>query len=56
MTPWRKSSYSGNHENDNCVEVAFSTAVVVRDSKRVQGPGLGFPHDAWRRFLSSVHR
>lgn len=49
---WRKSSYSADGNNDNCVEVAFSAPeVAVRDSKN---PGLGvvaFPASAWQRFL-----
>jgi len=55
MATWRKSSHSGDHNNDNCVEVAFQSAVGVRDSKTVQGPELGFSPEAWRRFLLSVH-
>lgn len=49
---WRKSSYSGGGNNDNCVEVAFSGLVAgVRDSKNPLGGPLAFPASAWQRFL-----
>ncbi|MEU4739585.1 DUF397 domain-containing protein [Actinosynnema sp. NPDC023658] len=49
---WRKSSYSGDGNNDNCVEVAFSApAVGVRDSKKRDAGSLVFPASAWQRFL-----
>ena len=51
---WRKSSYSGDGNNDNCVEVAFaSPAVGVRDSKKPDAGALAFSASAWRRFLRS---
>ncbi|MFE2415259.1 DUF397 domain-containing protein [Kitasatospora sp. NPDC059408] len=54
---WRKSSYSGG-ESGNCVEVAdgISDIVPVRDSKDPHGPALGFSHEAWRAFTSSMVR
>ncbi|WP_424213784.1 DUF397 domain-containing protein [Streptomyces sp. BI20] len=53
---WRKSSYSGA-END-CVEVAQPTpgAMLVRDSKRVEGPVIGFAAAAWSVFATAVSR
>ncbi|MBP0458063.1 DUF397 domain-containing protein [Streptomyces montanisoli] len=49
---WFKSSYSGN-DNANCVEVASATAaVLVRDSKDVEGARLGFAPRAWAEFVS----
>lgn len=51
---WRKSSFSGPQAN--CVEVAFSGAVGVRDSKNVPGPALSFPATAWKAFLASSPR
>jgi hypothetical protein len=48
---WRKSSYSGGTVDDNCVEVAFSEAVHVRDSKNTTGPTLTFSDTAWRAFV-----
>ena len=51
---WRKSSYSGDGNNDNCVEVAFSAPEVgVRDSKKPDAGVLGFPASAWQRFVRS---
>ncbi|WP_328593172.1 DUF397 domain-containing protein [Lentzea tibetensis] len=38
--------------DDNCVEVAFSEAVRVRDSKNTTGPTLTFSPEAWREFVS----
>ncbi|MDJ1136094.1 DUF397 domain-containing protein [Streptomyces iconiensis] len=57
MTPatWRKSSYSGN-DNDDCVEVAHNTPalVPVRDSKAVEGPVLTFGPGAWASFIDHI--
>ncbi|MFE9745200.1 DUF397 domain-containing protein [Saccharothrix saharensis] len=51
---WRKSSYSGGGNNDNCVEVAFAGPVAgVRDSKKPDAGVLAFPASAWRRFVRS---
>ncbi|MFF2063640.1 DUF397 domain-containing protein [Streptomyces sp. NPDC058200] len=48
---WFKSSYSGSDNND-CVEVAAALGtVLVRDSKNVQCPHLGFTPDAWAEFV-----
>ncbi|MCP2165353.1 DUF397 domain-containing protein [Goodfellowiella coeruleoviolacea] len=50
---WRKSSYSGTETN--CVEVALGpVTVLVRDSKNVAGPVLGFASTRWGAFLASV--
>jgi hypothetical protein len=41
---WRKSSRSGSHVNDACVEVAFSGPIfAVRDSKNPTAGVLSFP-------------
>lgn len=51
MVEWRKSSYSGDGNNGNCVEVAFAgPEVAVRDSKNTEAR-LAFPAEAWKRFL-----
>lgn len=51
---WRKSSRSGEGNDNACVEVAFvSNAVGVRDSKNVAGTHLVFPESAWRRFAAT---
>nr|WP_149824188.1 DUF397 domain-containing protein [Streptomyces tailanensis] len=51
---WRKSSYSGGN-TDTCVEVAVEGAhVLVRDSKRCEGPMLVFPAAAWCGLLAEL--
>jgi hypothetical protein len=50
---WVKSSYSDS-EGGNCVEVALSTAVHVRDSKTPAGPELHVAAPAWSAFVSAV--
>ncbi|MFD0409962.1 DUF397 domain-containing protein [Kitasatospora sp. NPDC127116] len=48
---WRKSSYSGGSSTE-CVEIAETTEVFVRDSKDPQGPNLTFEREAWGDFVS----
>ena len=50
---WFKSSYSDD-EGADCVEVAFATAIHVRDSKNPVGPELHLTAPAWTAFLSEV--
>lgn len=50
---WRKSSYSGATEDDNCVEVSLSCDALVRDSKNPSGGVLAFSSTAWKNFLES---
>jgi hypothetical protein len=52
---WRTSSYSGNG-GGNCVEVAASGRVLVRDSQDRAGSVLRFPPGAWRKFADQVKR
>ncbi|GHH66214.1 transcriptional regulator [Streptosporangium violaceochromogenes] len=51
---FRKSSFSGAH--DNCVEVATNLPglIAVRDSKDSAGPVLTFSSAAWSDFLAGV--
>ncbi|MGR7001250.1 DUF397 domain-containing protein [Yinghuangia aomiensis] len=51
---WRTSSRSGGQ--GECVQVASEVAEVipVRDSKRRQGPVLGFTSAAWRSFIDHL--
>ncbi|MET9548309.1 DUF397 domain-containing protein [Streptomyces sp. NPDC006627] len=50
---WRKSSYSSNGSETDCVEVAAATgAVYVRDSKNTQGPRLAVGGAAWAEFVA----
>jgi len=50
---WFKSSYSDD-EGADCVEVAFATAIHVRDSKNPSGPELHLTAPAWAAFVSAV--
>lgn len=43
---WRKSSFSGTEQAD-CVEVAYSTVIRVRDSKNPGAGTLILPTDSW---------
>ncbi|MGV9895666.1 DUF397 domain-containing protein [Streptomyces tendae] len=55
MDNWRKSSYSGEGDGNNCVEIATSaTHVAVRDSKAPTRATLTFPRAAFTRFLATV--
>lgn len=53
LMTWRKSSYSGNG-GGNCVEVASSGGVLVRDTTDRQGGTLAFGTEAWRAFLGTL--
>ncbi|MEU1085347.1 DUF397 domain-containing protein [Streptomyces sp. NPDC005576] len=49
---WFKSSYSSSDANSDCIEVAAAaSAVLVRDSKNVRGPQLGFRSATWTAFV-----
>ncbi|WP_440582129.1 DUF397 domain-containing protein [Streptomyces flavofungini] len=49
---WRKSSYSSNGSEGDCVEVAHASGRVhVRDSKEVLGPQLAVTESAWANFV-----
>ncbi|MCI3276473.1 DUF397 domain-containing protein [Streptomyces cylindrosporus] len=49
---WVKSSYSGGNTTE-CVEAAFTSAVVlIRDSKRPDGPQVSVSVEAWGRFVA----
>ncbi|MFD5254864.1 DUF397 domain-containing protein [Streptomyces bobili] len=51
LSPFRKSSYSG--QQGDCVEVAATTddGRALRDSKRQDGPLIAVSPQAWRGFL-----
>lgn len=51
---WRKSSFSGSQAD--CVEVAASDRVLIRDTKNNSGPVLCFTPAAWRTFADQVKR
>jgi len=51
---WRKSSFSGSN-GGNCVEVAATDHVMVRDTKdNGTGPALGFTPVAWTAFTDTI--
>ena len=50
---WRKSSYSGSNGGE-CVEVAATGPVLVRDTTDRTGPVLTFTADAWREFTATI--
>ncbi|MET7324301.1 DUF397 domain-containing protein [Streptomyces sp. NPDC005549] len=55
MGNWRRSSYSGEGDGNNCVEIAASsTHVAVRDSKAPNRATLGFPMGAFTHFLEAL--
>ncbi|UWM51371.1 DUF397 domain-containing protein [Streptomyces carpaticus] len=53
---FRKSSYSNQNPDGECVEVATNirTAVAIRDSKRPAGPVLHLTPTAWTAFLATA--
>ncbi|HEY6315102.1 MAG TPA: DUF397 domain-containing protein [Streptosporangiaceae bacterium] len=50
---WQKSSYSGSN-GGQCIEVAASGRVLVRDSKKPDGGRLAFSAQVWREFAASI--
>jgi hypothetical protein len=56
LTPgWRKSSYSVDSGNANCVEVSGAPAVIlVRDTTDRAGGTLAFTASAWADFTASL--
>ncbi|MGW1952425.1 DUF397 domain-containing protein [Streptomyces sp. NPDC001920] len=55
MGNWRKSSYSGEGDGNNCVEIATSpTHTAIRDSKTPARATLTFPAGAFSAFVDAV--
>ncbi|MFJ2394991.1 MULTISPECIES: DUF397 domain-containing protein [unclassified Streptomyces] len=55
MDNWRKSSYSGPGDGNECVEIATTdTDVAVRDSKTPARATLTFPTPTFTAFLESL--
>ncbi|MCX5037646.1 DUF397 domain-containing protein [Streptomyces coelicoflavus] len=53
--PWKKSSYSGGGEGNDCVEVALDHPLIaVRDSKVPARAVLIFPAPAFAAFLAAL--
>ncbi|WP_260328779.1 DUF397 domain-containing protein [Streptomyces sp. Ag109_O5-1] len=52
---WRKSSYSGPDDGNNCVEIATTpTRTAVRDSKTPTRATLTFPTPTFNLFLEAL--
>ncbi|MFF4792840.1 DUF397 domain-containing protein [Streptomyces sp. NPDC001276] len=55
MDTWRKSSYSGPGDGNECVEIANSpTHIAIRDSKAPAGAILTFPAGAFSTFVQAL--
>ncbi|MFF9812046.1 DUF397 domain-containing protein [Streptomyces sp. NPDC014006] len=55
MNTWRKSSYSGEGDGNECVEIAATpTHASVRDSKDPARATLTFPTPAFDAFLGAL--
>ncbi|GCB46740.1 DUF397 domain-containing protein [Streptomyces sp. NL15-2K] len=55
MDNWRKSSYSGPDDGNDCVEIANSaTHISIRDSKAPTDRTLTFPPGAFTTFLEAL--
>jgi hypothetical protein len=50
---WHKSSYSGSN-GGQCIEVAASGHILVRDSKNPGGGRLAFGAQVWREFAARI--
>ncbi|MET8075162.1 DUF397 domain-containing protein [Streptomyces sp. NPDC005303] len=52
---WKKSSFSGGGEGNDCVEVAdLRSRIAVRDSKAPTRATLTFPPAAFTTFLEAL--
>ncbi|MFJ5984879.1 DUF397 domain-containing protein [Lentzea sp. NPDC092896] len=49
---WRKSSYSSDTIDSDCVEVSLTQDALVRDSKNASGEVLAFSAPAWQSLLN----
>ncbi|MEV5880842.1 DUF397 domain-containing protein [Streptomyces sp. NPDC052101] len=55
MDNWRKSSYSGEGDGNECVEIATApTYVAIRDSKNPARATLTFPTPTFTTFLEAL--
>ncbi|MFJ9582805.1 DUF397 domain-containing protein [Streptomyces acidicola] len=55
MDNWRKSSYSGEGDGNECVEIAnTATHIAVRDSKAPARAPLTFPTSAFTTFVDAL--
>ncbi|WUG70266.1 DUF397 domain-containing protein [Streptomyces sp. NBC_00457] len=57
ITPdnWRKSSYSGSGDGNNCVEIVnLQTRVAIRDSKTPAQGTISLPAGTFSAFISGL--
>ncbi|MGX1476836.1 UNVERIFIED_CONTAM: hypothetical protein RKD50_005644 [Streptomyces canus] len=55
MENWRKSSYSGPDDGNNCVEIATHPShISIRDSKTPTAATLTFPPAPFSAFLNAL--
>ncbi|MFK0022569.1 DUF397 domain-containing protein [Streptomyces sp. NPDC090798] len=55
MGNWRKSSYSGEGDGNECVEIANSpTHIAIRDSKAPARATLTIPTGAFTTFIDAL--
>lgn len=54
-THWRRSSYSGGGEGNDCVEIAeLDTRIAIRDSKNPSYATLSVPAPAFTAFIDAL--
>ncbi|MEU0074767.1 DUF397 domain-containing protein [Streptomyces sp. NPDC006332] len=54
-TVWRKSSYSGGGDGNNCVEIAnLRTHIAIRDSKAPTRKPLSVPAAAFATIIDAL--
>lgn len=52
---WRKSSYSGGGDGNNCVEIApYDSRIAIRDSKTPARATLSVPAGAFAAFVEAL--
>ncbi|MEU0007091.1 DUF397 domain-containing protein [Streptomyces sp. NPDC006314] len=56
-TAWKKSSFSGGGEGNDCVEIAdLRTHMAIRDSKAPARATLTFPVGAFTPFIEALKK
>lgn len=54
-TQWRKSSYSGGGEGNDCVEIAdLGGHIAIRDSKNLSRASFSVPAPAFAVFVGAL--
>ena len=55
MGNWRKSTHSDANGGD-CIEVASTDIIMVRDSKDPDSAALTVSAEVWKRFTASIRK